>query len=125
MEGKERKIFALFSAFLVLLIGVIIAVSLFAPQNRSPLAVPQSQKNGATAEMQDVVSVTLEEAKAVALSDAGINNADSVFFTSQMLSYDDGKQVYEIDFVDAASEYEYDISPFDKTIISKSVEPRD
>ena len=50
--------------------------------------------------------VTLDQAKAIALKDAGLAQAE---FTKAKQDYDDGRQVYEIEFRANGKEYEYDI----------------
>lgn len=52
--------------------------------------------------------ISLEEAKNIALSKAGVN-ANSATFTKARLDYDDGVSHYEIEFYDSSYEYEYDI----------------
>ena len=53
--------------------------------------------------------LTLEEAKAKALAHAGLK-ADQVTFTEAELDWDDGKQVYDIEFYTADfKEYDYEI----------------
>ena len=53
--------------------------------------------------------LTLEEAKAKALAHAGLK-ADQVTFTEAKLDWDDGKQVYDIEFYTADfKEYDYEI----------------
>lgn len=54
-------------------------------------------------------ALTLEEAKAKALEDAGLK-ADQVTFTEAELDWDDGRQVYDIEFYTADhKEYDYEI----------------
>ena len=53
--------------------------------------------------------LTLEEAKAKALAHAGLK-ADQVTFTEAKLDWDDGKEVYDIEFYTADyKEYDYEI----------------
>lgn len=53
-------------------------------------------------------SITLEQAKEIALNHAG-QSASAVYFDKLELDYDDGMQIYEIEFVSGNMEYEYDI----------------
>ena len=53
--------------------------------------------------------VTLEQAKSIALEHAGLEQK-SVTFTQAKLEYDDGRKVYEIEFFQGRSEYDYEIS---------------
>ncbi len=74
-----------------------------------------------TAAQQNSGTIDLEQAKAVALSDAGLE-ASQVQFTKQKLDTDDGVQKYEIEFTANGYEYEYDIDPKSGNIIEKSKE---
>lgn len=65
--------------------------------------------------------ITLEDAKAVALSDAGLT-ADQVVFTEEKLGMDDGVSRYELDFYTDTAKYEYKINAADGVIYSKSKE---
>lgn len=53
--------------------------------------------------------ITLEQAKEIALNHAGLT-ADAVYFEKTELDYDNGIQVYELDFKSGGYEYEYDIN---------------
>lgn len=74
-----------------------------------------------TAAQQNSGTIDLEQAKAVALSDAGLE-ASQVQFTKQKLDTDDGVQKYEIEFTANGYEYVYDIDPKSGNIIEKSKE---
>ena len=75
----------------------------------------KSQASGAT--------ITVDEAKAIALKKAGLT-ADKVKFTKAKLERDDGKPVYDIEFyVAGQSEYEYEIDAYNGNIIDSDVEP--
>ncbi|MCD8340770.1 MAG: PepSY domain-containing protein, partial [Clostridiales bacterium] len=65
--------------------------------------------------------LTLDEAKAVALADAGAAEAD-VTYTKAKLDTDDGVDVYDIEFYTATQEYEYEINAATGAIVDKSVE---
>lgn len=66
--------------------------------------------------------VTLEAAKAAALTDAGLTTSD-VTYTKEGLDYEDGVSVYEIEFYTSTHEYEYEIHAASGTIHSRCVEP--
>ncbi len=68
-------------------------------------------------------SITAEEAENIAISDAGINEAD---ITSIKISRDseNGKNIFDVDISDSANEYEYEISAETGEIISKSMDVR-
>lgn len=81
--------------------------------------VPETAADaGRTASAQ---GVSLEEAKAAALADAGLTAAD-VTFKKEKTDYDNGVQVYDIEFYTADTEYDYEIGVSDGTVKEKSVE---
>lgn len=65
--------------------------------------------------------IGLEDAKAAALADAGLS-ADGVTFTKAKLDWEDGLQVYDIEFYTATHEYEYEIDASTGAIYSRSTE---
>ncbi len=65
--------------------------------------------------------ISLETAKANALADAGLSSSD-VTFTKEKLDYDDGIEVYDIEFYTASHEYDYEINATTGAIHSKEVE---
>lgn len=70
---------------------------------------------------QDEKSVDLESAKAAALSDAGLSEAD-VTFTKTKEDMEDGMPVYDIEFYTAAAQYDYEISAITGAVLDKSME---
>lgn len=62
-----------------------------------------------------------DEAKAAALKDAGLSETD-VTFKKTELDHSHGMQVYEIEFYTSDTEYDYEISASDGTVLEKSVE---
>ncbi|MCC8163570.1 MAG: PepSY domain-containing protein [Lachnospiraceae bacterium] len=69
----------------------------------------------------EVSEITLEEAKEIALTDAGLV-ASEVTFTKADLDHDDGQSVYDIEFYAENVEYEYEIKVSGGAIYSKSKE---
>ncbi len=63
--------------------------------------------------------LTTEEAKAIALADAGLSDAT---FTKVSLDREKGVQVYDIEFYTAEAEYEYEINAATGVIISKEID---
>ena len=62
-------------------------------------------------------ALSLEDAKAAALAHAGLT-ASQATFTKQELDWDDGQQIYELEFYTAAgAEYEYEISAANGTVL--------
>lgn len=64
---------------------------------------------------------TMDSAKSIALADAGLEESD-VIFTKEKLDWDDGVAVYDIDFLTADMEYEYEIDAATGVIMDKSME---
>ena len=64
---------------------------------------------------------TMDSAKSIALADAGMEESD-VIFTKEKLDWDDGVAVYDIDFLTADMEYEYEIDAATGVIMDKSAE---
>ena len=65
--------------------------------------------------------ITREEAKAVALRDAGLNEAEASALRAR-LDFDDGRFQYEVDFYNNGTEYEYQIQAKDGDIIARDIE---
>ena len=70
---------------------------------------------------QTAGEITVEEAKTIALEHAGVKAADATFIQAKR-DYDNGRSVYEIEFVVASGngylEYDYDIATADGSIVS-------
>ena len=65
--------------------------------------------------------ITLDQAKKIALKDAGIP-ASSATFIKARLDRDDGRLEYEIEFVAGGNKYEYDIDAYSGRIRKSEVE---
>ncbi|MCD7739030.1 MAG: PepSY domain-containing protein [Lachnospiraceae bacterium] len=65
--------------------------------------------------------ITLDTAKSIALTDAGVSSSEATF-TKEKLDYENRQRVYDIEFYTTAGEYEYEIRVSDGAIVSKSVE---
>lgn len=87
----------------------------------APTAVETASPSteAASAAQADNGNISLEDAKSIALKDAGFD-ASQVQFTSTELDTDDGIEKYEIDFINDGYEYEYDINAKTGEIIEKS-----
>ncbi len=99
-------------------------------KNREPLTVTppaatgdQSPQPSGGGQVTPESEIGLEQAKVVALADAGVAAADAAF-TKTARDYDDGILVYDIEFYTAAEEYDYEINAADGSIRSKEIEPR-
>lgn len=71
----------------------------------------------ATAGNPDSAYITADEAKQIALKHAGLT-ADVVTFTEVELDWDDGHLLYEIEFYNNATEYDYEIDAYTGEILS-------
>lgn len=141
MDKKEKGLLSVLAIILIVIIAAVIAVSVadgkskeqaYTAQEPNNISqnVNQSSQQGNTQSVTNQSSVnqtqiTVDDAKNTALKDAGFNDASVVVFTSEKLDYDNGRQVYEIDFHDAKTEYEYDIDSSTGEIVSRSQEPLD
>lgn len=63
--------------------------------------------------------ITIEEAKSIALKDAGVTD---VTFIKEKRDYDDGRAVYEIEFIYGNTEYEYEIAVSGGSILKKDID---
>lgn len=68
--------------------------------------------------------ITMEQAKEIALADAGLNT-NNVSFKKVKLDWDDGRPEYEVEFYAGSKEYEYEIDARTGKIISREIEQRD
>lgn len=66
-------------------------------------------------------AMTLEDAKAIALQSAKLTE-DDVLVTKMELDEDDGRQEFEIDFISAGMEYEYEIDALSGQVLKLSTE---
>ena len=65
--------------------------------------------------------ITSEEAKTVALQDAGLSEAEASALLTR-LAFDDGRFQYEVDFYNNGTRYEYLIQAKDGDIIARDIE---
>ena len=70
------------------------------------------------------VSITLDQAKEIALNHAG-QTADAVYFKKAKQDYDDGLLIYEIEFIAGSTEYEYEINAQTGDIVKNKTEAAD
>lgn len=70
---------------------------------------------------KNAVSLTLDEAKIIALEKAGVSEKD-VVFTETSFEYDDGIACYQIDFISGTTEYEIEIDANSGEIIEYETE---
>lgn len=128
MDKKEKGLLSVLAIILIVIIAAVIAVSVADGKSKEQAYTAQEPNNISQNVNQSSVNqtqITVDDAKNTALKDAGFNDASTVVFTSEKLDYDNGRQVYEIDFHDAKTEYEYDIDSSTGEIVSRSQEPLD
>ena len=65
--------------------------------------------------------IGLEKAKQIALDDAQVSVKDAVFRKAK-IDYENGKAIYEIEFIKGSTEYEYEIDAESGTIIDSEKE---
>lgn len=65
--------------------------------------------------------IGLDAAKAAALEDAGFMESEVVFSKTE-LDYDDGKEIYEIEFFEGRTEYEYEIDAVTGAVINRDTD---
>ena len=83
---------------------------------------PRTQASGKTPTKPASSQISLDEAKKIALANAGVS-ASQAKFTKAVKDYEDGIAVYEIDFYTSSYEYEYEIKVSDGSIYHKEAEP--
>ena len=121
MTKKEKSIFTVFTVFIIALISVTVVASFYVQRHPAEILDTQPMSNIAT--LQNNISI--DEAKNIALSHSNQQNNANITFTSQKLDYDNGQEIYEIEFNDGVNEYDYDISANSGAIIKYSVEAFD
>ena len=94
----------------------------------APSAVPSADTSTApaqTAPNTNTSTGTVDEAKAqeIALAHAGVSAADATI-TKSKLDYDDGRQVYEIEWYANGAKYDYEIAVATGEIISSDYEAK-
>lgn len=86
---------------------------------------PSDDKNSNTSSVQLTESrISIEEAKNIALKDAGVS-ANEVRFTKTKLEQDDGILKYEIEFIKGDYEYEYEINAANGAVLEHDVDEAD
>ncbi len=88
---------------------------------KSETVSQENKVREAAAETIQETIISLEEAKATALADAGLEE-NEVTFTKAHLDRDDRRKVYDIEFYSADTEYDYEINADDGTIRERSTD---
>lgn len=95
--------------------GETAAQSTAAPSTAAPTAAATSSTKASNG------LIGVAKAKSIALADAGLS-AGSVVFTKEKMDWDDGIQVYEIEFHQGNTEYDYEIAATTGTIRERKVD---
>lgn len=82
---------------------------------------PQDVPTGAETTTAATSGITEDDAKDIAVKDAGVDAA-AVMFTKVKVDYEDGIQIYEVDFYTIDTEYDYEIAVADGAVVKKSHE---
>ncbi len=99
----------------------MVAASFYSQKH--PVKTPETEPMSNIATLENNISI--DEAKNIALSHSNQQSNPNIIFTSQKLDYDNGQEIYEIEFNDGVNEYDYDISANSGAIINYSVENLD
>lgn len=88
-------------------------------QSQGNAAAPAGGAQQGTQSGTAAAGIGEDEAKRIALEDAGVQEADTAYMNVR-LDYDDGVQVYDVEFYVAGTytEYDYEISAADGAILS-------
>ena len=82
------------------------------------IVLEKKQKETATTEIDTADFISLEEAKKIALKDAGLDEAtQKIVFTREELSRNSGKPCYILEFYTAKKQYSYKVDAKDGSII--------
>jgi uncharacterized membrane protein YkoI len=101
-------------AIIIAAMTITMCVPVFATQ---PAKAAPAQTTTATT----TVKLTADQAKAIALSNAGFTEKE-VRFVKNQLEFDDGIMQYDIEFVQGTTEYEYDIDANTGAILSVDID---
>lgn len=82
----------------------------------------QSQNNNQSqGGNQSANQISVEKAKSIALSAAGVSSSNATFHKAE-LDFDDGAYVYDIEFVSGNYEYDYEINANSGAILKREIE---
>ncbi len=118
MTKKEKSVLMIFFIFIILLIFAIVSSSFYFLNNHDKSSEIKPSQIISTLEN----NISINEAKNIALGHCNQQNNQNMVFTSQILEFENGKEIYELEFNDGINEYDYDISANSGKIMSYSVE---
>ena len=86
-------------------------------QNQANTASGTNSGNTSGNGASSTTGITLEEAEKAALEHAGVAEKDAVYVTAKP-DYEDGRQVYDVEFFSGNTEYDYEIDAATGEVIS-------
>lgn len=84
-------------------------------------AIPAASDTGTGSNAAQTATVDESKAKEIALAHAGVNAANATF-TKVKLDYDDGRQVYDVEWYADGSKYDYEIAVSTGEVVSSGFE---
>ena len=87
-------------------------------QSSSTATGTSTATSGTTSGTSTGTAIDEAKAKSIALSDAGVKEADTAYLKVK-LDYDDGAKIYDVEFYAGGTEYDYEIAAADGAILSK------
>lgn len=129
MNKSAKTLFGISLVILCLLIATLFITGCSNSETENSTTVPQSTPDTtvsgqvATEKPAENAIITKESAKKIALTHAGISEENAQRFQSK-LDWEDGRQVYEIEFDYGSLEYNYEIDAKTGEILQYSKEPR-
>lgn len=93
-------------------------------QSQTPAGQSQAPAGQSSGAPQSSASITESQAQSIALSHAGVTEADLVFIEAKR-DFDDGQEIYEVEFfTSGGTEYNYDIRVSDGSVIKYDYETK-
>ena len=87
------------------------------------IVLEKKQKETATTEIDTADFISLEEAKKIALKDAGLDEStQKIVFTKEVLSRNSGKPCYILEFYTAKKQYSYKVDAVSGDITGKKTD---
>ncbi len=138
VRTKKQAVIAAIALIIIIVLGtagVVFALTSSAPKAADPVpeqsqqmdpeeqAEPREPADATEAAERSPAGnfITLDEAKQIALSDAGLTESQVTFYNVK-LTQDDGIQIYEVEFYSKNKEYEYEINASSGRILDSDID---